>query len=131
VVEEKQMSVAALARAVHLSPSTVVGILDRLEQKGLILRSRDTQDRRVVNTAPTPAGQELVAQAPSPLHQTLTKALEGLNELEQATIELSLERIVDLIDACEIDAAPMLETGSSIADGQAPPATDHDERPAV
>jgi hypothetical protein len=43
---------------------------------------------------------------------------------------LSLERIVDLIDACEIDAAPMLETGSNIAGGSGASVADPAERSA-
>jgi len=128
VVEKRQMSVAALARTIHLSSSTVVGILDRLEQKGLILRSRDARDRRIVNIASTPPGQQLVAQAPSPLQQILTQALETLTKLEQATIALSLERIVDLIETCGMDTAPMFEADSVATDGGSASGTDQGER---
>ena len=43
--------------------------------------------------------------------QTLANALSDLPELEQATIALSLERIVALMEAPEVDAAPILATG--------------------
>ena len=33
----------SIGRAIHLSPSTVVGIVDRLEEKGLVRRERDTR----------------------------------------------------------------------------------------
>jgi DNA-binding MarR family transcriptional regulator len=111
VVEQETSATKELAQRVHLSPSTVVGILDRLEKKGLVKRLRDTVDRRVVNVMATAKGRVLAENAPSPLQDGLADALKRLSEMEQATIALSLERIVDLMEAREIDAAPILETG--------------------
>src|SRR3974390_3278726 len=42
------IKVSDLARHMYLHPATVVGILDRLESKGLVQRTRSTEDRRVV-----------------------------------------------------------------------------------
>ena len=41
-------------------------------------------------------------------------ALKELPELERATITLSIERIVDLMEIRQVDAAPILETGVSL-----------------
>ena len=111
VVNNGPVSASAIGREVHLSPSTVVGILDRLEEKGLVERQRSRQDRRIVRVTATPEGMELARKAPSPLQQTLANSLAELPELEQATIALSLERIVALMEAPEVDAAPILATG--------------------
>jgi DNA-binding MarR family transcriptional regulator len=112
IVEEETSTTKALAQRIHLSPSTVVGILDRLEKKGLVKRLRDTVDRRVVNVVATDKGRALADHAPSPLQDGLARSLKRLPEMEQATIALSLERIVELMEAGDIDAAPFLETGS-------------------
>lgn len=109
--ERGSLTATALSREVHLSPSTVVGIIDRLEDKGLVSRERGTADRRVVQVAVTPKGAALCAKAPSPLQATLARALNGLPELEQATIALSLERVVELMEAQHLDCAPILESG--------------------
>jgi DNA-binding MarR family transcriptional regulator len=111
VVNNGPLTATAISREVHLSASTVVGILDRLEEKGLIARIRDRNDRRVVQVSATGAGVALSRQAPSPLQKTLANALNTLPELEQATIALSLERIVALMEAQGIDASPILATG--------------------
>ncbi len=111
VAQEEFLGVASIARRVHLSSSTVIGILDRLESKGMVLRERDKQDRRLVNVMATERGRELVAMAPSPLQGTLVEALRQLPQLEQSTIALSLERIVDLMEAKEIAPAPFLDAG--------------------
>lgn len=105
IVQEGPLNPSALSKRVFLSPSTVVGILDRLEEKGLITRQRDRRDRRVINVQATDWGQDLVARAPSPLPTALAAALKQLPELEQATIALSLERVVDLMEAKYVEDA--------------------------
>jgi len=102
---------ANIAKKVYLSPSTVVGIIDRLEKKDLIVRSRDSMDRRQVFVSITPKGEKLIAETPSLLHETLAKELVQLPELEQVSIAMALERLTDLMEARHIDAAPILETG--------------------
>ena len=111
IVEQGNITVARLAREIHLSSSTVVGILDRLEEKSLVIRNRDIKDRRVVNVSATEKGREFAGRSPSPLQDKLGNSLSQLSELEQATISLSLKRIVELMEAEEIDAAPILQTG--------------------
>ena len=111
VVEKGAVTATAIGREVHLSPSTVVGILDRLEEKGLVARQRSQEDRRQVRVSATEAGRALARTAPSPLQQTLARALNDLPELEQATIALALERVVALMEAPPLDYAPMLTTG--------------------
>jgi DNA-binding MarR family transcriptional regulator len=119
IIESGTLTLKRVAQKVFLSPSTVVGILDRLENKGLVLRARDTRDRRLVNVTATAAGRELVKKAPSPLQEDLARALNALPEIEQATIALSLQRIVDLMEVEALDAAPMLATGATFANGTA------------
>lgn len=99
VIEKGPLTATAISREMHISPSTVVGILDRLEDKGLIIRERGREDRRIVFITATAAGQTLASETPSPLQKQLSDALKKLPELEQATITLSLERIVKLIDS--------------------------------
>ena len=65
----------------------------------LILRERGREDRRIVFVSATEAGMTLAKGTPSPLQQKLADSLNELPELEQATITLSLERIVDLMES--------------------------------
>jgi len=110
IVEERSISTIALSRSVYLSSSTVVGILDRLEEKGLVERHRDQLDRRIVYVKATKKGRQLVARTPTLIHETLCNAFKNLPELEQATIALSLERMIELMEAPVIDTAPILDT---------------------
>lgn len=105
------LTTTKLAQTVFLSPSTVVGIVDRLEDKALVSRQRGRQDRRQVLISLTEAGLQLTENAPSPLQQTLAAGLSRLSEPEQVGITQALEKVVELMNARHIDAAPVLETG--------------------
>ncbi|MDX3896101.1 MarR family winged helix-turn-helix transcriptional regulator [Pusillimonas sp.] len=125
IVEKGPMTATAISREIHVSASTVVGILDRLEDKELIRRERGREDRRIVFVSATQAGITLARETPSPLQKKLADALNELPELEQATITLSLERIVDLMESGGVTpvevsaelASPILE----VPDGRIPP----------
>jgi|WetSurMetagenome_2_1015567.scaffolds.fasta_scaffold26937_2 DNA-binding MarR family transcriptional regulator len=110
-IVEKGTAVTAtdIAARVHLSPSTLVGVLDRLEDKGLITRTRDGQDRRRVDVAVTDRGRELVSNTPFPLKYSLDKALEQLVDSEREHLAASMERLADLMGAVEINSSPILE----------------------
>lgn len=64
----------------------------------------------MVHALATKAGKKMAERAPSALQDGLHKALSNLPMLEQATIALSLKRVVDLMEVGDIDAAPILET---------------------
>ncbi|NJD62729.1 MAG: MarR family transcriptional regulator, partial [Deltaproteobacteria bacterium] len=57
--------VSDLARRMYLHPSTVVGILDRLESKGLAARYRSAEDHRVVDVKLTVKGKAIVDRSPA------------------------------------------------------------------
>lgn len=111
------LTTTRLAHAVFLSASTVVGIVDRLEEKGLAVRMRSTRDRRQVHIDLTEAGKSLATGTPSPLQETLTSGLKELPALELVSITLALDKLVSLMEAEEISAAPILETGPLLEPG--------------
>lgn len=114
VIDHGPLTATAISREIHVSPSTVVGILDRLEEKGLINRERGREDRRIVFVSATESGRKLAQETPSPLQQKLADALNALPELEQATITLSLERIVTLMADDSAAAAPVAAVSETL-----------------
>lgn len=50
----------ALAEALDVSQASATGIVDRMEQRGLVDRRRDEDDRRIVRVALTDEGRRLV-----------------------------------------------------------------------
>ncbi len=110
--EHGPMTLRMLADGVHLSSSTLVGIVDRLETKGLVQRERGHRDRRQVFIVLTGKGNTFLKKAPSPLQSKLADALGRIPEDEQSAMAEALEHIVDLMEASDIDAAPVLHGGA-------------------
>jgi DNA-binding MarR family transcriptional regulator len=104
-------SVGDVARALHLSQATVTGIVDRLESKSLLARTRDPADKRRVRVALTESGRRLLASAPSVLQEHFTRALRDLADWEQHQILASLQRVVTLMEARDLETSPFLATG--------------------
>lgn len=104
-------SVGELARAVNLSQATITGILDRLERKSLVTRVRSTDDRRKVLVSCTDAAIEALAGAPPLLQEHFIEAFGRLPDWERLQILSSLERIVALMEATDVEAGPILTTG--------------------
>jgi len=105
---EGPMTLSRLATEVSLGASTTNGIVDRLEAKGLLTRTRSQKDHRKVDLAITDAGRELTHAAPPLLQDRFSEALRQLPESEQAAIALSLERVVELMGAGHLDTLPNL-----------------------
>lgn len=91
----------AISIEADLSAPTVVGILDKLEEKGLIERYRSLRDRRVVHTRLTPAGHDLLARAPSPLGDDFDDAFALLSERERRSVLKSVNQIARMLELLE------------------------------
>jgi DNA-binding MarR family transcriptional regulator len=59
LVEQPVRTQAALAQAINADKSRIIGVLDDLQQRGLIKRQPDAADRRVHLLSLTPAGDWL------------------------------------------------------------------------
>lgn len=101
LIGEPNMMVSDLARRMYLHPATMVGLLDRLEAKGLVRRTRSERDRRVVHVSITDQGRELVQNSPEVAHGLLTKGLEPLSEKKLHAISDGLELIVAILEVRE------------------------------
>ena len=108
VVSHDGLTLSELAEEVSLSSSTMIGIVDRLEARGFVSRKRDQPDRRKVRICATEEGREAAVKAPSLLQDRFADGLRELPEIEQAAIALSLERVVELMEAKHLEASPLL-----------------------
>ena len=111
MAREGRLTQAELSREIRLSASTLVGVIDRLEAKGLATRQRDPEDRRRIYIVPTAAGLAIQQSAPEPLQLQLERGLDAMSEAERHVIAASLDRLVHLLEAQDIDVAPVLASG--------------------
>jgi len=69
------LSAGELARIVHLHPSTITGILERLARKGLLRRERDRQDSRRIRLHGRAAAASFVAASSGTVESAVARAL--------------------------------------------------------
>ncbi|MFZ1863813.1 MAG: MarR family transcriptional regulator [Polyangiales bacterium] len=103
-----EVTVVMVAKQLELSAATVSRIIDRLTRAGLVLRERRARDRRKVCLSLTPSGLERFQTLPVPLQERFVRRLSALPTKERSSLLESLRRIAELMEAAEIDAAPML-----------------------
>jgi DNA-binding MarR family transcriptional regulator len=87
-----------IAQTILVKPSTITGIIDQPEQKGLLARERSVRDRRIVNIQLTHTGTELVKQAPPPIQQAIIDGLKNFFEQENIKMMKSLEKLVSMLE---------------------------------
>ncbi|MCS5711600.1 MarR family transcriptional regulator [Candidatus Berkiella aquae] len=98
IFERGAMTISVLAKSIHLTPSTLVGVIDRLEEKKLVTRMRDVADRRAIFIDITDKGRDFVKNVPQLMHNRLYGSLQSLSESEQILIANSLELLVHLLE---------------------------------
>ncbi len=124
IVAAGELPVGEVAQRVHLSHATITDIVNRLERRGLVARSRSETDRRRVLVRGTPEAAETLKRAPPLLQDAFAARFVKLADWEQTQLLASLQRIAALMDAERIDAAPVLTAGSVGETAEAPTAGD-------
>ena len=116
LVRNGGMYVAELAESISLSHATVTDILNRLEQRGLVSRERSLTDRRRIMVTATKRSMALISQSPPLLQETFSAQLAKLQEWELTQTLSVLQRVALMMDASQVDASPLLATGSLTAE---------------
>jgi DNA-binding MarR family transcriptional regulator len=116
LVRYGEMHVAELAHNISLSHATVTDILNRLERRELVRRTRSRADRRRILVNPTEQAVALVEQSPPLLQEQFAEQLAELHDWELAQILSALQRVAFMMGARQVDASPVLATGSVTAD---------------
>ncbi len=93
------MTSSQLSNQMFITQATLTGVLDRLEAKGVLARTRSSQDRRKVFIALTEKGEDMARGMPWPLQEQFAHSLEQLAPEEQEQISSCLEKLVHLVDA--------------------------------
>jgi MarR family transcriptional regulator, organic hydroperoxide resistance regulator len=93
---ERPLPMHELASACHLDNSTITGIVDRLEEQGLVERRSDERDRRVKMVAATDEGAkvcgklgEILQEAPEPIARLSHKDQAALRDILRRAVEQS------------------------------------------
>lgn len=90
-------TVGSLAAHLKLSAPTVTGIVDRLEEAGLVERRRDKSDRRVVEVVATERGRRLVSEVFAAREERLRGFFAAMEEEDARALLRGLEAFREAI----------------------------------
>lgn len=94
-----RLSVKDLSTQLHLSHSTVSGIVDRLARRQFVRGEAHPDDRRVSRIAVTQKVTRYARAAPRRLLSPLADALQHVRRAERKQIIETLKRLAELLEA--------------------------------
>jgi len=86
---------AALAQAINADKSRIIGVLDELQERGLIHRQPDETDRRVHLLSLTPAGDRLRRSVEAGIRRREDQVLSVLTPADRDAFLESLKALYD------------------------------------
>ena len=99
ISQNESLSLSDLSKRMYLHPSTITGLIDRLERKGYVTRNRDRIDRRVISLRLTTKGKSLTRKAPNPVQGKMVYGLRGLRRKRLDLIYESVQKLVEIMEA--------------------------------
>jgi len=92
VIEEPGIQPGLLADQLQLQPSTITRLIEKLEDKKLVVR---TADGKATNVYPTPKGRELLPRLKDCLHDFYSRYAAILGKDESAKLVQHMNRVTD------------------------------------
>ena len=99
ISQNESLSLSDLGKRMYLHPSTITGVIDRLEKKRYVTRIRDQVDRRVIYVQLTAEGKRLAKRAPNPAQGKMIYGLRNLKRRELNLIYDSVGKLVKIMEA--------------------------------
>lgn len=110
--ESGEMSAGEVSKMTQLKHATITSLVDKLVACGLLTRRRCDEDRRRVWLTLLPEGEKVITSAPDLLQDTFQSRFKTLPDWHQSMLVSALERVAALLDAEDLDAAPILDVGA-------------------
>lgn len=110
--ERGDISAGDIAALTQLKHATITALVDKLVERGYVSRRKGLEDKRKVWLVLEPDGREAIRSAPNLLQETFTERFLTLPSWQQSMLLAALEQVATLLDAEDIDAAPVLHTGT-------------------
>ena len=100
LVQSEGLSLKELSARLSLAHSTVSGIVDRLQARGMVVRRRDEADGRATVIAPSSQVRDfLTNRMPELAISPLTEALRSASDRERASVLRGLRKLRALVES--------------------------------
>ena len=93
-----EVSAGEIATILHVHPSTLTGVFNRLKQQGLIARSADRRDRRRALLTLTARGRRLNALKKGTVEAGVRRALRDVSRADRDVARRVLTRVCDSLE---------------------------------
>ena len=94
ILRDRRLRMTALADYLGLEKSTMTGLVDRAEKRGLLERAPNVSDGRAVDVFLSPAGAELAERLYAHVRRSLSPLTSKLAPAEQRRLQTLLERML-------------------------------------
>jgi MarR family transcriptional regulator, lower aerobic nicotinate degradation pathway regulator len=112
ILRDRHPSIKELANLLQLDKSSVTGLVDRAQERGHVLRTASTLDRRSVHVSLTAAGRELIHREAAAFESEIALLVAELGAAQRARLSATASLIVTSdarrrgIDVAAVDPAP-------------------------
>ena len=86
ILRDRTPAMLAVATVLNLDKSSVTGLVDRAERRGLVRRSTSPEDGRTVRVALTARGRQLARKLTKQVDRELARLVEGLAETDRQAL---------------------------------------------
>jgi DNA-binding MarR family transcriptional regulator len=83
ILRDREPGMFALATFLNIDKSSVTGLVDRAERRGLVRRKTTSQDRRTIRVALTEEGRQLTQKLAKQVERELALLVEGLSAADR------------------------------------------------
>jgi len=83
ILRDREPSMMQLAQHLGLDKSSITGLVDRAERRGLVERTPSPADRRGFNVRGTAAGRQIIHVVGDEIEQQIKAVTEGITEAER------------------------------------------------
>ena len=94
VLRDHEPEMLELARHLNLDKSSVTGLIDRAERRGLVQRMPSPEDRRVVRVVVTPLGRQITAEVEAQVEHEILDLVAGLGDMDRDQLVGIVARIL-------------------------------------
>ncbi|MBC7231109.1 MAG: MarR family transcriptional regulator [Actinobacteria bacterium] len=98
IAERGVVTAGEVARNLCVTQGVITRMADRLLEKGLISRSRDREDRRVVRLSLTPKGRRLAERVEKKRIEDMKAVLSNLSDAERESLLAVFRKIGDHLE---------------------------------
>jgi DNA-binding MarR family transcriptional regulator len=110
ILRDRTPTMAALAGFLRLDRSSVSGLIDRAERRGLVARRQSTEDARVTTVELTADGARLGATVVRTVHPQIERLLDDVEEADREILIRLSDSVLATESVLSTESAPGTES---------------------